>query len=192
MKEKEEKERKEVPVFLEGETICLIPHNSEYINLLVKWINDPKVRKYSRNIVPLRVEDAKKWFEESERGIPDFIDLIIWHKKDKVPIGSVGLGPIDWISGWTNIGLTIGEPAYWNKNIATEVTELIIEYAFNELNLYKLQACAAIENVGSWSVAEKLGFVYEGLGKQDMYVEGKYLDEKRYCLLREDWLKSRR
>ena len=192
MKEKEEKEGKEVPVFIEGETIYFIPHNSEYINLYVKWFNDPKVRKYAREIVPIRVDDAKKWFEESERGTPNYIGFVIWHKKDMKPIGVIGLGLIDWVNGWANVGLSIGEPAYWNKNIATEATELLIEYAFNELNLNKVRGGAAVENVGSWSVAKKLGFKFEGIGKQEMYVDGKYLDEKRYCLLREDWLNSKK
>jgi RimJ/RimL family protein N-acetyltransferase len=192
MKEKEEKEGKEVPVFIEGETICFIPHNSEYINLYIKWINNPKVRKYGRSVLPLRVDDAKIWFEPSERGMTDFIGFVIWHKKDKKPIGFLELGLIDWINGWANVGLTIGEPDYWNRNIATEATELLIEYAFNELNLNKLRGCAAVENIGSWSVAEKLGFEFEGIGKQDMYVDGKYVDEKTYRLLKEDWMKRKK
>ena len=190
MKEKEEKEGKEVPVFIEGERICFLPHSSEHINLYIKWINDPKVRKYARDIVPIRVEDAKRWFEPSERGISDYVGFEIWHKEDKKPIGFIGLGSIDWINGSANVGISIGEPAYWNKNIATEATKLLIDYAFNELNLNKLQAGVAIENIGSWSVAEKIGFVFEGIQKHEMYVDGKYVDEKTYRMLKEDWLKK--
>ncbi|MFX0005980.1 MAG: GNAT family N-acetyltransferase [Candidatus Hermodarchaeota archaeon] len=186
-----EKEGIEVPTFIEGETISLIPHNSEYINLYVKWFNDPKVRIYSRNLLPIRIDDAKKWFEENQRGVPEYIGFVIWHKKDKKPIGTIELGMINWVDGWANLGATVGEPAYWNKNVTTEAANLVIEYAFNELNLNKLQACAAIENIGSWSVAEKLGFEFEGFGKNDMYVDGKYLDEKRYGLLKVDWLKAK-
>jgi RimJ/RimL family protein N-acetyltransferase len=178
--------------FIKGERISLIPPNSEYINLYIKWTNDWRVRKYARDILPVRVEDIKKWFEASERRTSNYIGFTIWHKKDEKPIGMADVSLIDWVNGWANIGILIGEPTYWNKNIATEATELLIDYAFNELNLNKLQACAATENIGSWSVAEKLGFIFEGLGKQDMYVDGKYLDEKRYCLLKEDWLKSKK
>lgn len=192
MREKEEKEGKEVPVFIEGETICFIPHNSEYIKLYVKWINNPKVRKYARDIIPNSVDDAKRWFEPSERGIPDYIGFVIWHKKDKKPIGIIELSLIDWINGWANVGISIGEPAYWNKNIATESTELLIQYAFNELNLNKLQAGTAIENIGSWNVAEKIGFLIEGIKKHEMYVDGKYVDEKTYGLLKEDWVNSKK
>ncbi|MFX0145764.1 MAG: GNAT family N-acetyltransferase [Candidatus Hodarchaeota archaeon] len=178
--------------FIKGENICLIPHNSKYINLYLKWSNNWKVRKYARDILPIVAEDMKKWFETSERRTRNYIGFTIWHKNDKKPIGIADLSLIDWVNGWANVGLVIGEPSYWNRNIATEATELIIEYAFNELSLHKLQGCAAVENIGSWKIAEKVGFIFEGIGKQDMYVDGKYLDEKRYCFLREDWLKSKK
>ncbi|MFW9820927.1 MAG: GNAT family N-acetyltransferase [Candidatus Thorarchaeota archaeon] len=188
---RKEKEGTEVPIFIEGETISLIPHNSEYINLYIKWFNDPKVRKYAREIIPIRIDEAKKWFEESKRGIPEDVGFVIWHKKDKKPIGTIELNMINWVDGWANLGATIGEPTYWNKNLTTEAAKLVIEYAFNELNLNKLQACAAVKNIGSWSVIEKLGFEFEGFGKKEMYVDGIYLDEKRYGLLKEDWLKAK-
>lgn len=180
-------EKKDVPVFIEGENIFLLPQSSEHVNLYVKWINDPKVRKYSRNILPLRVDDTKTWFEPQEGRVRNFIVFEIWHKKDKKPIGNTMLTDIDWVNGWANVGMTIGEPDYWNKNIATETTELIIEYAFNELNLHKLHGGVIVDNIGSWTVAEKTGFILEGIHKDDLFVDGKYVDVKTYRLLKEEW-----
>lgn len=187
----EEKEEKDVPVFIEGETIYFLPQSSENVELYAKWQNDPRVRKYSRNIMPHRVEDIKKWFEPHEGRISNFIFFDIWHKKDKKPIGNIMLTNIDWINRWANVGLTIGEPEYWNKNIATEATELILEYAFNELNLYKLHGGVIIDNVASWKVAEKIGFIFEGIKKHEFFVDGKYADVKTYFLLKEDWMKRK-
>ena len=61
-----------------------------------------------------------------------------------------------------------------------------------ELNLHKLQGGAAIENVGSWSVAEKVGFKFNGIRKDEMYVEGKYFSMKNYGILKEDWMKRKK
>ena len=45
---------------------------------------------------------------------------------------------------------------------------------------------------GSWSVAEKLGFTLEGIEKESKYVDGKYLDNKTFRLLKEDWIKRKK
>jgi len=183
-----EKEDKEVPVFIEGKEICFAVQDSDHIDLYAKWMNNPKVRVFARWETPIRVEDIKKWFEPKEGRVPNFIVFEIWHKKDKKPIGQCGLGWINWVSGWANAFLSIGEPEYWGKNIATEATEMLVEYAFNELNLNKLQGGAAVENIGSWSVAEKVGFKFEGIRKDGMYVNGKYHDSKTYRILKEEWM----
>ncbi|TKJ23002.1 MAG: hypothetical protein CEE43_04615 [Promethearchaeota archaeon Loki_b32] len=183
---------KDVPVFIEGETICLAVQNSEHIDLYAKWMNNPKVRVFARWEMPIRLEDIKRWFEPRKGRVHNFIVFEIWHNKDNKPIGSCGLAWIDWVSGWANAFLSIGEPEYWGQNIATETTEMLVEYAFNELNLHKLQGGAAVENIGSWSVAEKVGFKFNGIRKDEMYVDGKYYNVKTYGILKEDWMKRKK
>ncbi len=192
MTDKEKKESEEVPVFIEGETISLVPQNSEHIDLYVKWMNDPKVRKFARWETPRRVEDVKRWFEPQHGRVSWFIGFEIWYKKDKKPIGQVGLAWIDWVNGWANAFAYIGEPEYWGQGITTEATKLLIEYSFNELNLNKLHGGIIVDNIGSWSVAEKCGFKFEGIRKHEMYVDGKYHDTKTYHISKEDWIKSKK
>ncbi|MHA2130715.1 MAG: GNAT family N-acetyltransferase, partial [Promethearchaeota archaeon] len=165
---------------------------SNHADLYVKWKNDPIVRKYARNVIPQTLDEQKKRFERKPVRVPDHISFEIWHKIDKKPIGMIGLGHIDWVNGWANGYAQIGEKDYWNKNIATEATKLLIEYAFNELNLHKIHGGVAIENIGSWSVAEKLGFTLEGIERDEFYVDGKYIDNKTYCILKEDWERRNR
>lgn len=178
--------------FIKGTRIDLCPRNSKYVNLYIKWKNDPKVRKYARNVVPRTLDDQKKRFETRSEGLSEHISLDVWHKNDKKPIGNIGLNHIDWVNGWANAFLQIGEPDYWNKDIGTEATDLLIEYAFNELNLNKIQGGVAVDNIGSWSVAGKIGFEFEGIRKHEMYIDGKYIDAKIFRLLKEDWIKSRK
>ena len=178
--------------FIEGELIDLCARSSKHIAYYARWKNDPIVRKYFRNMIPITLEDQKKRFESRDQRLSDHISFDIWHKKDKKPIGVNGLSHIKWVDGWANAFIHIGEKEYWGKDIATEATELLLEYAFNELNLNKIHGSAAIDNKGSWSVAEKLGFIFEGIERDEFFVDGKYIDSKVYGLTKKDWLDRKR
>lgn len=177
--------------FIKGENIDLCPRNSELVTVYIRWKNHPRVRKYARNVIPRTKDDQKKGFEEMSEGMKEHISLDVWYKKDNKPIGQIGLSRIDWVNGWANAFLQIGEPEYWNKDIGTEATRLLVEYAFNELNLNKLHGGVAVDNIGSWSVAGKIGFNQEGIKKDEMYIDGIYVDNKVFQLLKEDWVKKR-
>ncbi|TFG02819.1 MAG: N-acetyltransferase [Promethearchaeota archaeon] len=174
--------------FISGEQIDLVAPNSNWANIYTKWKNDPEVRLYMRNVMPRTLESIKKRYEPQEGGTPEHIGFTIYHKKDKKPIGSVGLSRINWFNRWANAFALIGEKEYWGKDIATEAVKLILKYAFEELNLHKISGGAAINNIGSWTVAEKVGFTFEATHKDEFYVDGKYIDTKRYYFFKEDWM----
>jgi RimJ/RimL family protein N-acetyltransferase len=182
----------QVAVFIEGVSIDLVPLNKEHINLYVKWENDPEVRIYARNIIPKTAEDMKKLLEPSEDNIKTEINFEVWHKKDRKPLGFGEVANINWYlqMGW--LGLIIGESEYWGQKIGEEVTRLMVEYAFNELNLFKIYAGITSANIGSWRCAEKNGFTREAVFKKDAYVNGKYFDVFIYTLFKEDWLKNQK
>ncbi len=187
-KEDKEEEDDEIFPFIEGETIDLVAGNSKWANLICKWMNDPKVRHYSRNMWPLTLEEVKKFFEPlPDRQMRDFIVFTIYHKQSKRPIGSVGFNHINWVSRNANIFATIGEPEYWGRGIVIEASKLIINYGFTELNLHKIFAGVFTPNKRSLRAAEKLGFEEEGVLKEEMYVDGQYHDIHKFALFKRDW-----
>jgi RimJ/RimL family protein N-acetyltransferase len=187
---KENEDQIEVFPFIKGDTIDLVVDNSKWVDLRTKWDNDPEVRRYARNTWPHTIEELKKWSEPVPRGqIREFINLIIYHKRDKRPIGTIGFGHIDWVNRNANIAATIGEPEYWGKGIIGEASKLVIEYGFNELNFHKIYAGIYKPNKRSLRAAEKLGFQKEGVLKEEQYVDGQYQDNHKFALFKKDWIK---
>jgi len=191
-KSKDNKEEKnDVFPFIEGKTIDLIAGNSKWANLFCSWINNPKVRHYSRNMWPQTLEEVKKRFEHSpDRRIRDKVNFIIYHKQEKRPIGIVGLDEINWVSRNANLFALIGEPVHWGKGIAVEACALVIKYGFTELNLNKIEAGIFSPNKRSLRAAEKLGFEKEAIIKEEIYIDGKYNDNHRFSLFKREWLEK--
>ncbi|MFX0033762.1 MAG: GNAT family N-acetyltransferase [Promethearchaeota archaeon] len=183
-------ESKEFNTFIKGEIVDLIPSSAKYVHLYCKWMSDQKVRRFFRGPIPVIFENMKERFENPPNGkFKEFIDFTIIHKQDQKPIGTCGLNRINWVNQWANAFIYIGEIEYWGNDIATEAVQLVLQYGFEELNLHKISGRVAVENVGSWKVAEKVGFTLEGIIKDDFYKDGKYVDTKSYGFLKEDWEK---
>ena len=189
----DERKEEEVFVFLEGKNIDLVAEHSKWAELACKWINDPRVRHYSRNPWPRSLEAIKKRFEppSTKSNVRQHVILIIYHKTDKKPIGTVGLEDINWLNRNANLFFIIGYPEYWGNNIAAEAAELVIRYGFEELNLHKLYCGAFDPNKSSLRVIEKLGFLKEGISFHDQYVDGAYVESHEFYLLKDDWMKRK-
>ncbi|MHA2472871.1 MAG: GNAT family N-acetyltransferase [Promethearchaeota archaeon] len=187
-----EEEKFDVFPFIEGKTVDLVASSSKLAQITARWMNDPEVRQYSRNPWPLSLEDIQKWFEpSSDRGVKDFVVFNIYHKKDKKIIGAIGLNHINWLNRNANIFAQIGVKEYWGKGIAGEASELIIEYGFSELNLHKIYSRVFTPNTRSLRAAEKLGFTEEAVLKEEIYVDGKYVDVHKFALLKKDWMERK-
>ena len=73
---------------------------------------------------------------------------------------------------------------YQRRRIATEITSRLIDCAFSDLGVNRMEIRCHPGNTGSVRIAEKLGFVFEGLLRQYVFVPGKGLvDEAVYSLL---------
>ena len=81
--------------------------------------------------------------------------------------------------------------AAWGKGFATEAAQAMLQWAFETLDLNRVQSEADTRNAASARVLEKLGFVREGTLRENCIVDGDVSDSWVYGLLRRDW-ESRR
>ena len=77
--------------------------------------------------------------------------------------------------------------AAWGHGYATEAARAVLRWAFDTLDLNRVQAEADTRNIASARVLEKLGFVREGTLREDCVVNGDVSDSWVYGLLRREW-----
>lgn len=102
------------------------------------------------------------------------------------------LGNIDYFKAihymaGLEIGYNIFNPADRGKGYCSEALHMMTEWLFLSKQINRLQICADTENIGSRSVAEKCGYIYEGILRKAVYSRGKYRDLAIYSMTRADF-----
>ncbi|MFE5191022.1 GNAT family N-acetyltransferase [Streptomyces sp. NPDC056628] len=97
-------------------------------------------------------------------------------------------GLSDWNPEYrsASLGYVLGD-AMWGHGYATEAVRALLRWAFDSLDLNRVQAEADTRNEASARVLEKLGFVREGTLREDCVVNGVVSDSWVYGLLKRDW-----
>lgn len=85
-----------------------------------------------------------------------------------------------------SMGYCLGEAA-WGLGYATEAGLAALRWAFETLDLNRVQAEVDTRNAASARVLEKLGFIREGTLREDCIVNGQVSDSWVFGLLRRDW-----
>ncbi len=77
---------------------------------------------------------------------------------------------------------------FWGRGIITEITSRLIQCAFHNLRVNRLELRCDPDNTGSVVIAEKFGFTFEGTLREYVKVPGKgFVNESVYSLLRREW-----
>ncbi|MET7320343.1 GNAT family protein [Streptomyces sp. NPDC005549] len=88
-----------------------------------------------------------------------------------------------------SLGYCLDE-AMWGHGYATEAARALLTWAFDTLDLNRVQAEADTRNAASGRVLEKVGFVREGTLREDCVVNGEVSDSWVYGLIRREWRPS--
>lgn len=107
-------------------------------------------------------------------------------KSTKTLVGHIEFFP--WFGEHTyEIGWVIN-PLFQRKGFAYQAANLVLEFAFNELNLHRVVATCQPENPASFRLMEKLGMIREGHSRQCIpKANGVWWDEYFYAILKRDF-----
>jgi len=175
--------------FLIGEKIYLRPVEPEDAKFLSKGENDPAVRESLFLALPVSLTNEQEKVDQYIKS-KDAIVLIIIEKETNKPVGQSAFFRIDYISRAAVFYIAILDPAHWSKGYGSEATQLMVEYAFNTLNLNRIQLHVCAENSAAIKIYERVGFIKEGVLRKAMFRNGNYVDFWVMGILKRDWLQT--
>jgi RimJ/RimL family protein N-acetyltransferase len=149
------------------------------------------------NSFVLRYWDSPPWTERSRaerfiaacRQIADEgtgARLALARASDKAFLGWCGLTSWNPEYRSASLGYCLDEAA-WGHGYATEAARALLQWAFETLDLNRVQAETDTRNLASARVLEKIGFQREGTLREDCVVNGEVSDSWVFGLLRREW-----
>ena len=99
--------------------------------------------------------------------------------------GMVSLQNVDWLNRRGSIGYWLGDE-WLGRGLMTKVCGTLIEFAFDELELNRLEIHCATGNVRSKRIPQHFGFRLEGVMREAEWLYDHWVDHELYALLKAD------
>lgn len=173
-------------MFRKGPRVTLRPLAKDDVPTITRWINDPEVTQFLLVHLPSSESEELEWVESLDKKKGKDVVLAIM-VSGKI-IGTIGIHGINWKDRVAITGTLIGEKRYWGRGYGTEAKMLLLDYAFNTLNLRKICSNVIAFNDRSYRYSLSCGYKVEGRLKAQYFRKGQYWDSIQLGLFREDWL----
>lgn len=135
---------------------------------------------------PLSKIRQKEWFELLSKR-DDEIRLIIVEKKSDNVIGVIYLSNIDWKNRSAFIGIKTITGNTRGKGNGMDAIMILLKYAFDEMQLHRIESLIVDTNSISLSIMRKFGVQAEGIKRECLYSKGKYYDKIYVGLLENEY-----
>ncbi|HAM88693.1 MAG: N-acetyltransferase GCN5 [Candidatus Falkowbacteria bacterium GW2011_GWC2_38_22] len=157
--------------------LVLRPYRMSDAEIATKNLCNKKISRWLSSLPsPYRIEDANNWIgkmiEERKKKEPQTIAYVIEYEKKM--IGAIGLHGIVF-GHKAELGYWLSEE-FWGKGVMSEAVTALVSYAFRRLRLRRIQAGTFVGNSGSEGVLKKCGFQHEGLIRNDVKKNNRFVD----------------
>jgi RimJ/RimL family protein N-acetyltransferase len=170
---------------LEGDKVRLRPMTPSDLPHFVHWLADPEVRRWLAALNdPPTLDDEVEWYETTRENP----DNVLWSMEtlDGRLVGTIELR-LTPAHKRAELGIAVQDKSQWNKGYGTDAVRLALAYAFEDLELNRVELTTDAENVRGRRCYEKCGFVQEGVLREHRLVEGKLGDTIVMSVLRKEW-----
>ena len=106
---------------------------------------------------------------------------------DGVCIGACGLSNVNETAHTAELGIGIGDPAYWGRGYGREAVRLLLDYAFRLRNFRRVWLWVHANNERAVGAYRACGFVEEGRLREHVWSKARYDDAVYKGVLRDEW-----
>lgn len=158
-----------------------------------RWTHDSEfVRMMDTNAArPMSAAMVKKQYEKLEKQIDENKNLYYFAvraREDDRLIGKAIIQWIEWANGNGFLRFGIGAESDRRKGYGSQMMQMLLRFAFAEVNLFRLTAVVPEYNVAAIALLKKFGFIEEVRRRQSLERDGRRWDLLVFGLLKEEWL----
>jgi [ribosomal protein S5]-alanine N-acetyltransferase len=161
-------------------------HESDASDLFEIW-SDPHVTKYMNINNFTKVEQARDMinFLNKLASEKKAIRFAIIELETNEIIGSCGYNMLGFEHSRVEIGYELSKAA-WGRGYASEAISSLLNYAFLDLDMNRVEAKVEPLNTNSIKTLHRLNFTFEGTLRQAEKSKGKFIDLNVYSKLKTD------
>lgn len=153
-----------------------------------RWMNDREVTEHLNMRYPLSMA-AEQAYVAGNASSPIGFDAPAFaiETKDGIHIGGLNFHRTAPEDRKALLGISIGDKAYWSRGYGTDAIVTLLRFAFDEMNLHRVELTVRAPNERARACYRKCGFVDEVLMRQAVYAHGAYIDEYVMAVLRDEF-----
>ena len=176
------------PIIISTETLTLRFLTEADLPAVYDIFSHPEVMRYWSYPPWTHRAQAEQWLINVQEGYRtrNDIQLGIERRSDHTLLGTCTLFQFHVASRRAEIGYALGRP-YWGFGYMHLALQALLQYAFETLNLNRLEADIDPRNQASAKTLERLGFQKEGYLRERWIVNDEVSDTYLYGLLRREW-----
>jgi RimJ/RimL family protein N-acetyltransferase len=160
---------------MEGRLVRLAPLREEDAEPLFRWINDRELVVLNAPFKSVEWDEHRHWFERI-RNAPDVEIFGVRRRDDDGLIGSCQLNRIDARRRRCSLQIRIGERDAWGKGYGTEAVRLLVDHAFRDLGLRRVELEVFAHNERAIRTYRKVGFREQRVKKAAAVIDGEPVD----------------
>lgn len=165
----------------------LRPLEPEDADIVHRWYEDTRIQTLMGD-PPLSLAGRRRHYDDAVKGDgADVFRFVICLLEDDRAIGRTDLFEIDRQNGSCAFGITIGDPELWGHGLGTDAVNALVDFAFGQLRMERVWLDTDDHNDRAQAAYRKAGFTQEGRFRRAFYQDGRWSDDLRMAILREEW-----